>query len=89
MAERLTWEQIEARYDKQWVELVDVNWPEEDINPRAGVVRVHAQSREEFDKLVGELPLVDSALVFVGTPDLPDSVIMNTFNRIQVKPVHA
>ena len=31
MEKKLTWEEISRRYDKQWVELVDYDWPEEEL----------------------------------------------------------
>ena len=51
MKERLTWDEIEKRYWHQWVQLVDFDWPDTQFWPTTAVVRVHAPSREEFDKL--------------------------------------
>lgn len=71
MDERLTWEAICERYDRQWVELVDYDWPEEDAHPRSGVVRVHAATRAEFDDQADIDPPRDSAHVFVGRSTAP------------------
>jgi len=72
MGEKLSWDEIKKRYDQQWVELIDYDWPDEDAQPKSGSVRVHAQSRKEFDRLINEDPPADSALVFVGqrTPEV-------------------
>jgi hypothetical protein len=43
--ERMTWEQICAAYEGEWVLMVDVDWPEEDIDPRSGVVVAHGKRR--------------------------------------------
>jgi len=66
MAEKLSWEEIKRKYDKQWVELVDYDWPDEEVYPRAGIVRIHACSRKEFDDLADVDPPKDSAYIFVG-----------------------
>lgn len=42
MEPKLTWKEIEKRYDKEWVELVDYDWPEGNLNPSEGRVHVHA-----------------------------------------------
>jgi len=66
MAAKLTWRQIEKLYNKQWVQLVDYDWPEEEPFPRGGIVRVHAKARRKFDEFILQNPPRDSALVFVG-----------------------
>ncbi len=63
---KLTWEEIKRLYNEEWVELVDYDWPDEEPDPRAGIVRVHAKTREEFDKLAKVDAPHDSACVFVG-----------------------
>lgn len=67
MSERLTWQEIEKRYDQEWVELVDYDWPDGTPDPRSGVIRTHHSSKKEFHRLCreGDVPS-DSALVFVG-----------------------
>ncbi len=57
--EKLTWEQIEKLYDKEWVELVDFEWSEEEAYPQSGVVRVHAANRKKFDELILQDPPKD------------------------------
>jgi hypothetical protein len=66
MAEKLTWEQIKELYNEEWVELVEYDWPDESPDPTAGVVRVHAKTREEFDRLTDINPPWDAAIVYVG-----------------------
>lgn len=85
MAEKLTWEEIEKLYNQEWVELVNFDWPEGDINPLSGVVRVHAKTRKIFDELVAKEPAMDSAFVFAGKPNIPDNVILRTYNSITLK----
>ena len=70
MAEKPTWEEIKKQYDQEWVELVDYEWPEEGADPKSGAVRVHAKTREEFDRLAAIDAPQDSAYVFVGIPEL-------------------
>ena len=88
MSEKLSWDQIEMLYDKEWVELIDYEWPFEEINPRSGIVRVHAKARSEFDRLCAALPPLDAAAVYVGNPEIPGEII-NTFRHIEVKPITA
>ena len=71
MTKKLTWEEIKRGYDQEWVELVEYDWPEEDIYPRSGIVRVHARDRAEFYRLVAIDTPRDSALLFVGKQSLP------------------
>jgi len=52
MADKMTWDEIKKCFDQEWVELVDYDWPDEQTDPKAGVVRIHAKTREEFDQLV-------------------------------------
>ncbi len=86
MDKKLSWEEIKQLYDQEWVELINYDWSEEEIDPRAGVVRIHAKNREEFDELVGKDPPYDSAYVYVGEPEVPANKIFNTFRSITVKP---
>lgn len=77
MEKKLTWDEIKKLYDKQWVELVDYDWPEEEIYPRAGVVRAHSLDRAEFYNQVGKDAPVDSAIVFIGKVTFPKDVIFS------------
>lgn len=88
MTEHLTWQQIEKLYDKEWVELIDFDWPEEDLYPRAGKVRVHAASRKEFYQLAAIDPPSDSAFIFVGKVQRPKGVFLSA-NLKRVVPKHA
>lgn len=64
--ERLSWDQIKVRYDKQWVHLIDFDWEEGMPYPSSGTVHVHANSRREFNKLIMENDPVSGARIFVG-----------------------
>ena len=86
MENKLTWEEIKKLYDQEWVELVDYDWPDEDPDPRAGVVRVHAKTREDFDRLTDIDPAKDSAIVFVGELFAPN-VVVQTFSSIVIEPL--
>lgn len=66
MDKKLTWDEIKALYPDEWVELIDYDWPDEERDPRGGVVRVHAKTREEFDTLTAIDPPGDAASVYVG-----------------------
>lgn len=68
MTEKLNWVEIKKRFDREWIELVEYDWPESETHPRAGIVRVHAKSRAEFHQTVAKLPPVDSAILYVGMP---------------------
>lgn len=74
-SEKLTWDEICRRYDQQWVELVDFDWPEEEPDPRSGIVRVHAAKRKDFDQLILQDPPEYSALLFIGERELPPGII--------------
>jgi hypothetical protein len=89
MEKKLSWEDIEKQYDQEWVELIDVDWPDEEIDPRSGVVRVHDRDREEFYRRLSELPALDSAVVFVGKPELPPNVLVGARRTITILPADA
>ena len=86
MSQKLTWEEIKKQYDQEWVELIDYDWPDEDPDPTAGVVRIHAKTREEFDRLTDIDPPVDSAIVFVGDLFAADAGVQ-TFSSIRIEPL--
>ncbi len=86
MEKKLTWEEIKKLYNEEWVELVDYDWPDEQTDPRAGVVRVHAKTREEFDRLTDIDPPQDSAIVFAGEIFAPGAGIQ-TFSSIVLRPL--
>lgn len=77
MEKKLSWAEISKRFDKQWVELIDYDWPDEDVYPLSGVVRVHALDRADFHRLIAQEPAPDSAIVFVGKVELPKGVIFS------------
>ena len=83
MKERLTWEELKRLYDREWVELVDYDWDEREVYPKAGVVRVHSPSREEFDQLTAVNPPIDSAYIFVGKPVPASSFTTRSFSHVQ------
>ena len=66
MAKKLSWEEIKKLYDQEWVELIDYDWPDEYPDPKAGIVRVHAKTRDEFNRLTAIDPPWDAAIVYVG-----------------------
>lgn len=82
MKEKLNWDEIKKNHDQQWVELVDYDWPDGTPYPRSGAVRVHAQDRHEFYRLMSilEPKPADSALIFVGSPKLES-------NKIYINPL--
>jgi hypothetical protein len=83
MSEKLTWEDIEKRYNQEWVELVEYEWPEGEINPRSGIVRVHAKTRKEFDTLIMQDPPDNAALVYVGSPlRRDDMAVTRGFSKV-------
>jgi len=85
---KLTWPEIEKLYDKEWVQLIDYDWPEEEALPRSGIVQVHAKSRQQFDKLITQEFQLDSAILFVGQRTIPSGVILSA-NLQQSKPTDA
>lgn len=76
-AEKLSWENIQKQYDREWVQLINYDWLEENPLPSAGVVRVHAKTRQEFDRLIAEEPQPDSAILFVGERKIPPGVVLS------------
>jgi hypothetical protein len=78
--QKLTWEEIKTQYDKEWVQLVDYDWPDGTPYPKSGAVRVHAGDRREFYRLMKAMKPKpsDSALVYVGIPPrAPNTIYMN------------
>lgn len=75
MSARLTWDQIGVLYDKQWIELVNYQWPDVSPYPSAGEVRIHSGDRKEFYRKVKLNPVADSAILFVGKLDIPLSTV--------------
>lgn len=84
--QKLSWSQILHLYPKEWVELIDYDWPDSEPVPTAGVVRVHAKTRKEFDTLTEIDPPQDSAYVFVGPMDKINNSTVRAFNRIEIVP---
>ena len=72
---KLTWSEIEKRYDQEWVQLVNYDWPEGEPYPSSGVVQFHSPKRKEFDALSRENPVEDAACVFVGEVHVPENTI--------------
>ena len=66
MEERLPWSEIEKRFPRQWVELVDFEWPPTEPHPTGGVVISHSADRAEFDKQLLANPPGSSAIIKVG-----------------------
>jgi hypothetical protein len=75
--QKLSWDEIQKRYDQQWVELVDYEWSEGEANPCGGVVRVHAADRKTFYTLANRSPRPEhSAILFVGQAELPPATVL-------------
>lgn len=85
MNSKLSWKEIEATYDQQWVQLINYDWETGDPYPSAGVVRIHAPTRKEFNNLVLQSPPVNAARVFVGQSKMPDEVFISS-NSIKMTP---
>lgn len=85
MEKKLTWQEIEKQYDKEWVLLDECEWLEDEIDPRSGLVRFHAKDRAEFDRMLSTLqPGFDAAIVFVGVPvNRSDVVITRGYSRVE------
>jgi len=66
MGDKISWHQIEALYDQEWVELTDFDWEETELFPTAGCVRVHSRDQKEFHRLIKRDTPLDSAILFVG-----------------------
>ena len=84
IGKKMTWEEIEHQYNQEWIELVDYDWPEEEAYPRAGIVRVHAHSRKEFDQLAAKDAPANSAYVYVGRRELPPNTFLSTFRVLEI-----
>ena len=83
-SKKLTWQEIEVQYDREWVELIDYDWPDEEANPKAGIVRVHAKTRKEFDELLLIDTPLNSACLYVGET-LPDNVVFISASLHHIK----
>ncbi len=83
--ERMTWDEIVNNFNQEWVLLDDYDWPEEDEHPKAGVVKIHAKERREFDRLIASREAgFDSALIFVGNPERPSNAITTRgYSRVE------
>lgn len=83
---KLTWEEIRTLYNKEWVELVDYDWPEEETYPVSGTIRSHGSQKKEFHQQCRREPVPnDSAILFVGPPHTPDDVVFSP-SLIRVEP---
>ena len=71
MENKLNWEEIKKQYDQEWLLLEDYDWPDEEVDPRAGRVRFHAPTRTEFDCILEQneaLLGTEVAIVYTGRP---------------------
>ena len=84
MENKLDWNEISSKFNQEWVELVDYDWPDGEVNPLAGVVGVHAFERREFYQLLKEngSNAEDRAFVFVGQPKRPEGIIFSSFRIV-------
>jgi len=75
-AKRISWQEIEKLYPKQWVELVDYDWPNDAQNPISGIVRSHSANHKTFYTKANKEPRpTDSAILFVGNVSAPAGTI--------------
>jgi len=65
-SEKLSWLEIQKKYNEEWVELIDFEWDETQSDPQSGVVRVHSKDKREFHKLILDRPDCEAAIVYVG-----------------------
>lgn len=76
MAQKMNWDEIKKKFNEEWVLLEDYDWEETEIDPRAGIVRVHSKDSREFHRLILNNSVVDSAIVYVGEIFPNDNNIM-------------
>ena len=51
------------------MELVDYDWPDDEPNPRSGIVRAHNKSHDKLYEQISRLEYVgNDAVVYVGKP---------------------
>ena len=81
---KLSWEQIQKMYDKEWVQLVDYDWPDGEPFPKSGIVRTHHPERKQFYHKVSQITPkpTDSAFIFVGIPLKDPGVIHTNFHKV-------
>ncbi len=80
--EKLTWDEICKQYDKEWVHLIDYDWVDGEPYPKCGLVRIHAKTRKDFDKLILASEPISGARLFVGKVDgSEDLIMMGSFMR--------
>ncbi len=83
---KMTWEEIEKKYDQEWVELVDYDWREDEPFPRSGSLRSHAAKKKEFyQQCCREPKPQDSAILFVGRPRIPKRVVFSP-SLVRIEP---
>ena len=71
MDDKLTWGEIKRQHAEEWVLLEDYDWPDEEVDPRAGRVKFHAATRSEFDRILEQVEAAigtDVAIVYTGSP---------------------
>jgi hypothetical protein len=73
MSDTMTMEEIQARFDREWVLLADPEWTEAtDIT--AGKVLFHSSDHDEVWRRAQELPApVHIAVLYIGRP--PEDVV--------------
>ncbi len=69
--EEMTMEEIEARFDREWV-LINDPVLDEQYHVVKGRVRFHSPDRDELDNAVGRLRTDTIATFFIGAP--PDGM---------------
>ena len=69
MSEVLTWAEIEAAFDSEWVLIEDPEMTGS-LAIIQGRVIFHSKSRAEIHETMMELPKLNHAVIFVGQPSV-------------------
>lgn len=77
MGEKLTWSEIKSQYPDEWVELIECDWDDFEVDPRSGIVRDHAKKRKELHERIMKKPVDDSAIVYTGKMKIPEGSIFS------------
>ncbi len=63
----MSWSQILAKFDGEWVELIEYDWNWESPYPRWAKVRNHSPSRAQLSELLAASgPVTDSITLYLG-----------------------
>ena len=70
-SKRLLWSQIKEMYANEWVELSDVDWPNDVIFPKKAIVKNHSEDRNELITKSNRVNRGrgDTVILFVGSSE--------------------